>query len=72
MSNRVNVEEVFKNSEGEYSGMSSGKQYKADEVEKIGPFIWTKPAHGADVVEWENEENCTDEDEDFKRSGAKK
>lgn len=70
MSNRVNVEEVFKNCDGEYNGMSSGKQYMAGEVEKIGMFYWSKPAHGADVIEFENE-GSDDQDKDWKSSGVK-
>lgn len=70
MSNRVNVEEVFKNCDGEYNGLSSGKQYLASEVEKIGPFYWSKPSHGADVVEFEND-GPDDQDKDWKSSGAK-
>lgn len=71
MSQRVNVEEVFKREDGSFTGLSSGKEYMKSEVECIGPFHWSKPAHGADVVEYENE-GCDDQDKDYKSSGAKK
>ena len=69
MSNRVNVEEVFEREDGTYTGMSSGKEYMRSEVECIGPFHWSKPAHGADVNELDTV--MDDQDKDWKNSGAK-
>jgi len=69
MGNRINVEEVWKDSDGEYRGMHSGMTYHSYEVEKIGPFYWTKPAHGADVNELDTVE--MDQDSDVKQGKEK-
>ena len=71
MSNRVNVEEVWKNCDGEFNGMSSGKTYMKNEVEQIGPFFWTKPAPAPDRVVIEREFGEDDQDKDWKNSGVK-
>lgn len=56
MSNRVNVEEVWKNNKGEFNGMESGKTYGKSDVEKIGNFYWTKPTPPASQVSLEVED----------------
>lgn len=58
---RVNVEEVFKNSDGEYFGMSSGTKYEKSEVETIGNFHWTKPNHAVDNWEVDSHDEMTKE-----------
>lgn len=59
---RVNVEEVYKNCDGEYNGMSSGKTYEKNEVEKIGNFYWTIPNHAADNWEADSVEEQSKKD----------
>ena len=55
---RPNVEEVFKNCDGEYFGMSSGKEYQKKEVETIGMFHWSIPNHATDNWEADSSEDA--------------
>lgn len=67
MCHRVNVEEVFKNSKGEFNGMQSGKTYEKKEIEQIGGLWWTKPAPPASQVVLEIED---DPDSDKEKGGS--